>query len=162
EAAIRGALDAINTTQCQPPLAQEEVATIAASCATYPAGQAREDVHQRHNGQAQPRQEPHASQQPISFVPALLSFQELLTLAIPERKRYVEWLPERGIVMVYGPRGAGKTMFMLGLTVALTTGKPFLKWGVPHATGVLYVDGEMPLVELRERAVLMTQHAIPQ
>jgi archaellum biogenesis ATPase FlaH len=95
-------------------------------------------------------------------VPALLSFQELLTLKIPERKRYVEWLPERGLVMVYGPRGAGKTMLMLGLTIGLTTGNPFLKWPIHHTTGVLYVDGEMPIVELRERTVALAHDAIPQ
>jgi hypothetical protein len=37
-AAILGALQAINTTQCQPPLETAEVETIAASCAKYPAG----------------------------------------------------------------------------------------------------------------------------
>ena len=116
-----------------------------------------------HDGPQTPlRQEPPASQKPISFVPALLSFQELLTLDIPERKRYVEWLPERGLVMVYGPRGAGKTMLMLGLTIGLTTGKQFLKWPIHHATGVLYVDGEMPIVELRERTVALAHQAIPQ
>jgi hypothetical protein len=101
------------------------------------------------------------ARQAVSFVHALLSFEELLTLNIPERKRYVDWLPERGLVMGYGPRGAGKTMFMLGLTVGLTTGKPFLKWPINHQAGVLYVDGEMPLVELRERTVALAQ-AIPQ
>lgn len=52
EAAIAGALTAINTTQCQPPLDGPEVATIAASCTKYPAGQAHEDAHQRRNGTA--------------------------------------------------------------------------------------------------------------
>jgi hypothetical protein len=97
----------------------------------------------------------------MSFAPALVSYQELLTLHIPERKRYVDWLPERGLVMVYGPRGAGKTMLMLGLALALTTGAPFLKWRMHHTTGVLYVDGEMPIVELRERTVALAQQGIP-
>jgi hypothetical protein len=120
-----------------------------------------QDAHQRRNGQGPPQLRAHASEKPVSFLPALLSFEALLTLDIPERKRYVEWLPERGIVMAYGPRGAGKTMLMLGLTIGLTTGKPFLKWLIYHQTGVLYVDGEMPLVELRERVVNLAQD-IPQ
>src|SRR5262249_45624357 len=74
----------------------------------------------------------------------------------------VEWLPERGLVMVYGPRGAGKTMLMLELAIRLTTGKTFLKWPVDHTTGVLFVDGEMPLVELRERTVALARDPIPQ
>lgn len=50
EAVILAALRAMNATQCQPPLDEEEVRTIAASCATYSAGQAREDAQQRRNG----------------------------------------------------------------------------------------------------------------
>jgi putative DNA primase/helicase len=53
EAAIAGALTAINTTQCQPPLDPAEVATIAASCAQYAAGPAQQDPPQRRNGQTQ-------------------------------------------------------------------------------------------------------------
>jgi putative DNA primase/helicase len=98
----------------------------------------------------------------MSFAPALVSLEELLTLNIPERKRYMEWLPERGLVMGYGPRGAGKTMFMLGLAIGLTTGQVFLKWPIAQTTAVLYVDGEMPLAELRERTVALAQHTIPQ
>jgi archaellum biogenesis ATPase FlaH len=130
------------------------------------AGTHPQDLHQGRNGDtreptARPQAE-QATQEPLSFAPALVSFAELLTLDIPERKRYVEWLPERGIVMVYGPRGAGKTMLMLGLTIGLTTGTAFLKWPVHHQTGVLYVDGEMPIVELRGRTVTLAHEAIPQ
>jgi len=52
EAVILAALREMNTTQCQPPLDEAEVATIAVSCAQYPAGQAREDANQRRNGAA--------------------------------------------------------------------------------------------------------------
>jgi hypothetical protein len=38
EAAILGALAAINTTLCQPPLAEADVARLAASCARYAPG----------------------------------------------------------------------------------------------------------------------------
>jgi hypothetical protein len=146
EAAIAGALTAINTTQCQPPLAEAEVATIAASCAQYPTGQAREDAHQRHNGQ-----------QSIDLSSALVSFRDMLTLTLPERRRYLPWLPERGLAMVYGPRGIGKTLFMLGLATHLVTGQRYLGWESPQPAGVLYIDGEMPLEELRQRAVLLSE-----
>jgi hypothetical protein len=98
----------------------------------------------------------------LSLAAAVLSFQELMTIELPERTRYIDWLPERGLAMVYGPRGSGKTMFMLGMAIGLTTGNPFMKWSIHQTTGVLYIDGEMPLVELRERAVSLAQHAIPQ
>ncbi len=87
---------------------------------------------------------------------AVLSFEQLLALPLPERKRHLSWLPEGGNVMVFGRRGIGKTMFELGLAVALTTGTSFLRWKVESPVGVLYVDGEMQLSELRERTAALT------
>lgn len=88
---------------------------------------------------------------------ALVSYADLLSLKIPERLRHLPWLPESGNVMVYGPRGVGKTFFQLALAVALTTGQALLKWTAPVPVGVLYVDGEMQLDDLRNRTTaLMT------
>ena len=82
---------------------------------------------------------------------ALLEYTALVTLDLPTRKHYLPWLPEGANVMVYGPRGIGKTFFELGLTASLVTANPFLKWKVSKSVGVLYVDGEMQLDELRSR-----------
>jgi hypothetical protein len=49
-AVILAALREMNTTQCQPPLGDDEVATIAESCAKYDAGQPYADLHQHRNG----------------------------------------------------------------------------------------------------------------
>src|SRR3989442_8826333 len=87
-----------------------------------------------------------------------MDFPTLLALTIPERTRHVPWLTEGGIVMVYGPRGVGKTFFTLGLATALTTGEALLRWPVIAPVGVLYVDGEMPLHELRTRTTALTGH----
>ena len=57
--------------------------------------------------------------------------------------------------MIFGPRGVGKTMLQLGLAASLTTGTPFLKWPVTAATGVLYVDGEMQLDDLKARSLAL-------
>jgi len=81
----------------------------------------------------------------------------MITLTLPERRRYLPWLPERGLAMVYGPRGIGKTLFMLGLATHLVTGQRYLGWESPQPAGVLYIDGEMPLEELRQRAVLLSE-----
>ena len=86
---------------------------------------------------------------------ALVNYTDLLSLEIPKRPRYLPWLPEGGNVMAYGPRGVGKTFFGLGLAVALTTGRDLLKWKVPSPVGVLYVDGEMQLDELRQRTTAL-------
>ncbi|MHC9064024.1 DnaB-like helicase N-terminal domain-containing protein [Nitrospira sp. CMX1] len=82
---------------------------------------------------------------------ALLEYAALVTLELPTRKHYLSWLPEGGNVMVYGPRGIGKTFFELSLTASLVTGTQFLKWPISESVGVLYLDGEMQLDELRGR-----------
>src|SRR6185295_15058358 len=64
---------------------------------------------------------------PVDLSKALVSYSDLLALEIPERPRYLPWLPEGGNVMVYGPRGVGKTFLQLALAVALTTGTDLWK-----------------------------------
>lgn len=97
----------------------------------------------------------HASlngeEQPTGLASALIEYSTLVTLDLPTRKHYLPWLPEAGNVMVVGWRGIGKTWFQLGLTASLVTGTPFLKWPIIDPAGVLYVDGEMQLDELRSR-----------
>lgn len=48
---------------------------------------------------------------------AVISYRDFLSLKIHERPRHLPWLPEGGNVMVYGPRGVGKTFFQLALAV---------------------------------------------
>ena len=82
---------------------------------------------------------------------AVVDYRQMLTLSLPERKRHLPWLSEGSNVMIYGPRGIGKTMFTLSQTASLSTGTEFLRWKVSEPAGVLYVDGEMMLDELRCR-----------
>ena len=82
---------------------------------------------------------------------AVLEYRQLVALDLPERKRHLAWLPEGGNVMVYAMRGVGKTWFSLGLAASLVSGADFLRWRVNDAVGVLYIDGEMQLEELRQR-----------
>ena len=81
----------------------------------------------------------------------VLSVSELMAIDLPDRPRFLPWLPKGGLVQVFGPRGIGKTYFTLGLAIALVTGDKFLRWDISEATGVLIVDGEMALGDLRER-----------
>jgi putative DNA primase/helicase len=96
-----------------------------------------------------------SAKRPVDLSKALVSYPDLLALEIPERPRYLPWLPEGGNVMVYGPRGVGKTMLQLALCVALTTGRDLWPWKCPAPVGVLYVDGEMQLDELRTRTTTL-------
>ncbi|MBW2470951.1 MAG: AAA family ATPase [Deltaproteobacteria bacterium] len=61
------------------------------------------------------------------------------------------WLPSQGLVMVFAPRGIGKTFFSLGVAYAVSSGGRFLRWQAPNPQGVLFIDGEMPGVVLQER-----------
>ena len=91
--------------------------------------------------------------------PAVISFEALTTLEITERLHYLPWLAPGTLVMVHGTRGVGKTMFQLGLAAALSTGTPFLKWPISIPVGVLYVDGEMRLEDLRARIMKLVPHS---
>ena len=82
-----------------------------------------------------------------------IPISELVAMELPQRQGFLPWLVEGGLVMVFGPRGVGKTYFSIGLAVALTCKTPFLKWEVEKSAGVLLVDGEMSLGELRTRIV---------
>lgn len=88
---------------------------------------------------------------PLSLSNAVIRLEDLRSMKLPERKRHLPWLPENSIVMIYGARGVGKTMLQLSLGAALGSGTSFLKWPIAAPTGTLYVDGEMPLDELKAR-----------
>lgn len=82
---------------------------------------------------------------------ALVDYRELLMMELPRRPHYLPWLSKGSLALAFGERGVGKTMFGLGVAASLVTGEPFLKWPVAAPVGVLYVDGEMQLDELRSR-----------
>jgi len=94
---------------------------------------------------------------------ALLDYPAMLSLELPERKTLFPFLPDGGIAMAYGPRGVGKTFFNITLAASLCTGTAFFRWEAPPPTGVLYVDGELDLDELRNRmtALLPEQPKAP-
>jgi len=96
-------------------------------------------------------QEHNPSKKKFSLSDAVLSHNQLMEAELPERKMVLPWLPEGGLALVSALRGIGKTFFGMGLGVSVSSGGSFLKWEVKNTGGVLYVDGEMPLSDLRER-----------
>jgi hypothetical protein len=94
----------------------------------------------------------------LSYVPAyarslkVLDGAELLSAQFPPRRLMLSpWLPEKGLAMLYAPRGVGKTWIALGIAHAVASGSEFLRWGAPRPRRVAYIDGEMPAVALQER-----------
>jgi putative DNA primase/helicase len=83
----------------------------------------------------------------------VVTFSELKDMNIPDREFLVgSWMPKDSFGMVYAERGHGKSWFCMALSVAIAEGaKHFLGWPLAGKQGVLYVDGEMALAEIKER-----------
>jgi hypothetical protein len=95
---------------------------------------------------------------PPAYVPAytkglkILDGEELLRAEFPPRSLMLSpWLPDKGLAMIYGTRGVGKTWIALSIAYAIACGGEFLCWRAPSPRRVLYIDGEMPAATLQER-----------
>lgn len=95
---------------------------------------------------------------PPTHVPAytkglkILDGEQLLSTEFPPRALMLTpWLPDKGLTMIFAPRGVGKTWKALGVAHAVASGGVFLCWRAPRPRRVLYVDGEMPMATLQER-----------
>jgi putative DNA primase/helicase len=90
----------------------------------------------------------------------VLTVHELLTLELPPRETVLHpWLPSKGIAMVYGPRGIGKTHITLGAAYAIASGGRYLRWHAPKPRRVLVLDGEMPGEVLQSRLAAIAHSA---
>jgi replicative DNA helicase len=71
---------------------------------------------------------------------------------LPTRQTILNpWLKENSIVLISGWRGTGKTWFALGLLDAITGAKPFGPWQTLNPVPCLFLDGEMPAQDIKER-----------
>jgi len=83
---------------------------------------------------------------------ALLDADKLLTLPIPPREMILApWLYLQQIVLIYGWRGVGKTMFTISCFDAITRGEGIGPWRNESSLSCLYIDGEMALYDMQER-----------
>jgi len=73
----------------------------------------------------------------------------------PSREPFVDpWLCRGDAIMIYGPRGAGKTQLVLGLSLAIAAGVDFLGWRIPKPRRTLHLDFEMTGATLQLRILL--------
>lgn len=91
-------------------------------------------------------------QPPRHYAAIAWNAPDFLDRDIPERT----WLIEGAIAhpttgMLYAFRGSGKSWTALQLALAVASGERWMAFNVPKARGVLYVDGEMALCDLRDR-----------
>jgi len=59
---------------------------------------------------------------------------------------------ENSINFISGPKGNGKTEYVLGLSHSLCRGQPFLDYTCPDPMPIVYIDGEMDPYDLIERS----------
>jgi hypothetical protein len=94
------------------------------------------------------------------------TLKQLLASTFKDRKHLLfPWLREQESCMVYAAAGVGKSMFALSAALAIAGGGTFLGWKPDERkTGsgwrVLYVDGEMHVGDIQERAHLLLD-AVP-
>lgn len=102
------------------------------------------------------------SPKPRDLSKYIVSFNELAEMNIPAREFLLgTWMPKDSFGMVYAERGHGKSWFCMAMSVAIAQGsKHFLGWGVSGHHGVLYVDGEMALAEIKERFESLATRAL--
>jgi putative DNA primase/helicase len=83
-----------------------------------------------------------------------VTIEDLMERVFPPREMLLEpAIPTQGLVMLYGPRGQGKTLAAMGIAYAVASGGEFLNFKAPKPRKVLYVDGEMPAIVMQERCV---------
>ena len=69
----------------------------------------------------------------------------------PKRKILAPWLTEQSITMISGERGTGKTWLALSLLDTISRGNSFGPWSVESSVPVLYLDAELPSVDIQDR-----------
>ena len=63
---------------------------------------------------------------------------------------------EKDIIMIYAKTGLGKTLISTGIAWAISTATEFLGWKCNKAQKTLFIDGEMPLISIKERVQILT------
>jgi len=92
-----------------------------------------------------------------------IKHHEFLNANIPQRTPLVlldgvPMLFSESITELYAWRGTGKTLFALSLAYHLAAGESFLGMSIPSAAKVLYVEGELPAGQLRDRCKQLSSH----
>ena len=98
------------------------------------------------------RRHPNLRADGTAELPPPMSAPELLAANLRGRERMLDpFLASDSLVLLYGPRGLGKTFVALGIAWAVAGGGSFLGWTADKPRRVLYIDGEMAAVDLQER-----------
>lgn len=98
------------------------------------------------------KQKSSNQQNQISAILIVVNMAEFLSMDLPERGFLLEpVIPTQGIVILYAPRGIGKTFTALSMSLAVDGGLSLYNWQASKPNKVLYVDGEMPAITMQEQ-----------
>jgi len=97
-----------------------------------------------------------ATDLPLSSL--VMNAPALAKAEVPESEWIVEgWLRRPSINMIFAERGRGKTFWSLSLALSVAQGFDFGPYKIPQKWNTLYIDGEMPLADLKERIVSLSE-----
>lgn len=81
-----------------------------------------------------------------------VSIETLLTMNIEPPEIFLDpFITKSSLGMIYAPRGLGKTLFALGIAMAIASGGEFLKFKAAKPHKVVYLDGEMSIFTMKDR-----------
>lgn len=95
------------------------------------------------------------------FCSTVMDSSDLIKKEIPRPEKIISpWLTAGSITEIYSPRGVGKTFLSLIIAIAVTRAKytniEIGPWKVTRPTGVLYIDGEMEIYQIKKRVEQLT------
>jgi hypothetical protein len=83
-----------------------------------------------------------------------ISAIDLAQLEIKDRQNVVgSWCKQGDLVFIFGERGSGKTWLSAGVATHAASGTDLVDWEIKQARRVLWIDGEMPLPDFRDRVI---------
>jgi hypothetical protein len=87
-------------------------------------------------------------------------FQDFLDHKYPRPEKVLApWLPAKGLAMIAGYRGLGKTYLGLSIAYAIASGGEVLGWEAGKPRKVVYVDGEMDPIDMQDRLAAIHEKA---
>lgn len=93
----------------------------------------------------------------------IMSSEELLQKKIQEAPFIIKpWIKQGTLALIYANAGVGKTLFCLSMVTAITRKLQIGKWEAESPVGCLYVDGEMPLIDIQARYRMLTKDLPPE